>query len=156
MTPRTPIQTRGGLPGWAVGFSVFVVLVGVLYFGSNVSGENPPIAGVPSASAGAGGGSGAALAIIKQAGCQTCHGPNLEGQASFPNLHGLQGGPTVANLKPIAAAHPNDWMNIWIAGTDPSVSDPAFRKGMPAFGGPPYNLSADQIETVVQYLQTLK
>ncbi len=47
-------------------------------------------------------------------------------------------------------------MNIWITGTDAAVSDPAMRGGMPAFGGPPYNLTADQIATVVAYLQTLK
>lgn len=155
MTARTPIETRGGVPRWAIGFSVFVLLVGFVYFASNVSGENPPIVAVPSASAGAGG-PAAALAIINQAGCKTCHGANLEGQGAFPDLHGLQNGPTVDNLKPIAAANPDTWMNIWITGTDPSVSDPAFRKGMPAFGGPPYNLTADQIETVVQYIQTLK
>ena len=47
-------------------------------------------------------------------------------------------------------------MNIWIAGTDPSVSDPAMRKGMPVFGGPPYNLTPRQIDTIVKYLLTLK
>ena len=153
MTVRTPIETRPGLPGWALGFTVFVLLVGLLYFASNVTGENPPIAGQPSASAGSGGGSGPALAIINQAGCKSCHGPDLTGQANFPSLHGLQNGPTVDNLQQLGQDHPDDWMNIWIAGKDPAVSDPAFRKGMPAFGD---QLSADQIQTVVDYLLTLK
>jgi mono/diheme cytochrome c family protein len=157
MTVRTPIQARGGLPSWAVGFTVFVLLVGLVYFASNVSGENPPIAGNPSASPGAGGGgTAAALAIIDQAGCKSCHGSNLEGQASFPSLHGLQNGPTRDNLQQLGKDHPDDWMNIWITGTDAAVSDPAMRGGMPAFGGPPYNLTADQIQTVVAYLKTLQ
>jgi mono/diheme cytochrome c family protein len=156
MTVRTPIESRRGLPPWALGFTVFVLLVGLVYFASNVSGTNPPIAGNPSASPGSGGGTAAAMAIIDQAGCKSCHGPNLEGQGIFPDLHGLQNGPTKDNLKQLGQDHPDDWMNIWIAGTDPAVSDAAMRGGMPAFGGPPYNLGADQIATVVAYLQTLK
>ncbi len=158
MTVRTPIETRRGLPPWAIGFTVFVLLVGLVYFASNISGTNPPIAGNPSASPGSGGGGGtaAAMAIINQAGCKTCHGPDLAGQANFPDLHGLQNGPTRANLQQLGKDHPNDWMNIWIAGTDAAVSDPAMRGGMPAFGGPPYSLTADQIQTVVDYLKTLK
>jgi mono/diheme cytochrome c family protein len=156
MTVRTPIEARPGLPRWALGLTVFVLLVGFVYVASNLTGTNAPIAGVPSGSPGAGGGPGAALAVIDQAGCKSCHGPDLAGQASFPSLHGLQGGPTVDNLKQLATDHPDDWMNIWIAGTDPAVSDPAMRKGMPAFGGAPYNLTPDQIQTVVEYLRTLK
>jgi mono/diheme cytochrome c family protein len=156
MTPHTPIQARTGLPAWALGLTVFVLLVGAVYAGSNLSGENPPIIGGPSASAG-GGGPAAALAIINQAGCKACHGQDLNGQPpTFPSLHGLQNGPTVDNLQQLGKAHPKDWMNIWIAGTDKSVSDPAMRKGMPAFGGPPQNLTDAQIEIVVQYLLTLK
>jgi mono/diheme cytochrome c family protein len=157
MTVRTPIQTRGGLPPWAVGFTVFVLLVGLVYFASNVSGDNPPIAGNPSASPGAGGGgAAAAVAIINKAGCKGCHGQNLEGSGNFPNLHGLQNGPTVPNLQQLYADHPEDWMNIWITGTDPAVSDPAMRGGMPPFGAAPYNLTAEQIQTVVDYLKTLQ
>ncbi len=156
MTVRTPIETRRGLPAWAVGFTVFVLLVGFVYFASNVSGTNPPIAGNPSASPGSGGGAAAAMAIIDQAGCKSCHGPDLAGQGIFPDLHGLQNGPTKDNLKQLGQDHPDDWMNIWITGTDPAVSDAAMRGGMPAFGGPPYNLTADQIATVVAYLKTLK
>lgn len=155
MTVHTPIEARPGIPRWSLGLIVFVLLVGAVYVGSNLSGTNPPIAAAPSGSpAGGGGGSGAALAIINQAGCKACHGPDLSGTPpTFPSLHGLQGGPTVDNLQQLGKDHPTDWMNIWITGTDPAVSDPTFRKGMPAFGG---QLSAAQIETVVQYLLTLK
>ena len=154
MTVHTPIETRPGIPRWSLGLIVFVLLVGAVYVGSNLSGTNPPIAGAPSGSPAAGGGSGAALAIINQAGCKACHGPDLSGTPpTFPSLHGLQNGPTVDNLQQLGKDHPTDWMNIWITGTDPAVSDPAFRKGMPAFGS---QLSPAQIETVVQYLLTLK
>ena len=44
-------------------------------------------------------------------------------------------GPTSENLQDLYADHPDDWANIWIAGIDPAVSDPAMRNGMPAFGG---------------------
>ncbi len=90
MTVRTPIESRRGLPPWALGFTVFVLLVGLVYFASNVSGTNPPIAGNPSASPGSGGGTAAAMAIIDQVGCKSCHGPDLAGQGIFPDLHGLQ------------------------------------------------------------------
>lgn len=157
MTPHTPIETRPGLPRWTLGLTVFVFLVGAVYVGSNLSGTNPPIAGRPSASPGAGDVSAAALAIINQAGCKSCHGPDLAGvPPTFPDLHGLQGGPTVDNIKQLGKDHPKDWMNIWIAGTDPAASNPAMRKGMPAFSGPPYSLTPQQIDTVVKYLLTLK
>lgn len=158
MSVHTPIESRPGVPRWAIGLFVIVVLVGGAYAGSNLSGTNPPIAGVPSATPGASGGvnEAAALALIKQAGCQNCHGQDLTGQASFPSLHGLQNGPTVANLQTLYKDHPDDWANIWVTGTDPAISDPALRKGMPAFGGPPYNLTADQIDTIVRYVLSLK
>jgi mono/diheme cytochrome c family protein len=154
MTVHTPIETRPGIPRWSIGLVVFVFLVGAVYVGSNLSGTNPPIAVAASGSPGAGGGGGAALAIISTAGCKSCHGPDLAGvPPTFPDLHGLQNGPTVANLAQLGKDHPKDWMNIWITGTDPAVSNPAMRKGMPAFGG---QLTPAQIETVVQYLLTLK
>ena len=158
MTPHAPIPTRPGLPRWALGLTVFVLLVGGVYVASNLSGTNPAIAAGPSASPGAGGGGGAAgMALINQAGCKACHGPDLGGvPPTFPNLHGLQSGPSVDNLKQLGQQHPKDWMNIWITGTDPAVSNPAMRKGMPVFGGPPYNLTPQQIDTIVKYLLTLK
>jgi mono/diheme cytochrome c family protein len=158
MTVRTPIDIRrSGLPAWALWLTVFFVLVGGVYAASNLSGENPPLVGaLPSASASGGPDAGAALAIIGQAGCQGCHGQDLKGSAAFPNLHGVAAGPKSANLKDLAAAEPDTWIHIWIAGLDERVSDPAFRKGMPAFGGPPYNLTDAQIDTIVAYLKTLQ
>ena len=38
--------------------------------------------------------------------------------------------------------------------TDPAVAG-IDRGGMPVFGGPPTNLTADEIATVVEYLKTL-
>jgi mono/diheme cytochrome c family protein len=158
MTVRTPIDVRrAGLPAWALWLTVFFLLVGGVYAASNLSGENPALVGaLPSASASGGVDSGAALALIGQAGCQACHGQDLKGQAAFPNLHGVAAGPKSANLKDLAAAEPDTWMNIWIAGLDPRVSDAAFRKGMPAFGAAPHNFTDAQIATIVAYLKTLQ
>lgn len=152
MTVHTPIGSlTRGVPRWAVGASSLVLLAGAVFFATNLAGANPPIAGTPEPS----GGGGNAIAIIKAAGCQTCHGPDLAGIAQFPTLHGVKNGPTSANLQQLGTDHPDDWASIWIAGLDPSVSDPALRGGMPKFGGPPFNLTADKIETVVEYLKTL-
>ncbi len=160
MTIHTPIASRSrGLPPWAAVLSVFLLLVGAFYFASNLSGTNPALAGGPLASGSAqpsGGGAGdatVALAIIKKAGCQACHGPNLEGQANFPSLHGLQGGPSVANLQQLGKDHPDDWMQLWIAGTDPAVAS-IDRMAMPKFGEG--QLTADEIDTIVGYLKTLQ
>jgi mono/diheme cytochrome c family protein len=153
MSVYTPIETRNALPRWAVGLTVLVFLVGGVYFAGNLSGENPPIVGGPSPSAG-GGGPAVAQAIIADALCQSCHGPDLGGQASFPSLHGVKDGPVSENLQDLYAARPDDWANLWIAGTDPAVAG-LDRGGMPVFGGPPYNLTPEQIATVVEYLKTL-
>jgi mono/diheme cytochrome c family protein len=155
MTVHTPIETRSRtIPPWAIGITVLIFLVGGVYLAGNLSGENPPIGGVPSPSGSAGAGPNA-QAIIAEAGCQACHGEDLTGGVG-PNLHGVAGGPTSENLQDLYAEHPDDWANIWIAGTDPAVSDPALRGGMPAFGGPPYNLSEEEIATIVDYLKTLE
>ncbi len=154
MTVHTPISSRTGrLPAWAAGVTVFFLLVGGVYFASNLSGTNPALA-VPQPSAAASGGvnPAAALALIKKAQCQACHGQNFEG-AIGPTLHGLQEGPVVAALKPVAQDHPDDWIHLWIAGTDPAVKD-IDRKGMPAFGTG--TLTDDEIETIVAYLKTLQ
>jgi mono/diheme cytochrome c family protein len=153
MTVHTPIETRNTFPRWALGLAVFVLLVGGVYFAGNLSGENPPIGGRPSPSAG-GGGPQVALGIIADAGCQSCHGPDLAGQAAFPSLHGVKNGPTSENLQDLFGEHPDDWANLWIAGTDPAVAD-LDRSVMPVFGGPPFNLTREQIATVVEYLKTL-
>jgi mono/diheme cytochrome c family protein len=150
MSVYTPIEARNALPRWAVGLTVLVFLVGGVYFASNLSGENPPIIGGPSPSAG-GGGPGPALAIIEGALCQSCHGPDLAGQGSFPSLHGVKDGPVSENLQELYAEHPDDWAELWIAGTDPAVAS-LDRGGMPPFGD---SLTPEQIAIVVEYLKTL-
>jgi mono/diheme cytochrome c family protein len=153
MTVRTPIESRTrGVPSWAVGLSALMLLAGVLFFATNLNGANPPIGGGGPEPSGGGGRN--AQAIIKAAGCQNCHGPDLAGQAAFPNLHGVKDGPVSENLQQLGTDHPDDWANLWIAGTDPAVAD-LERGGMPVFGGPPTNLTADEIATVVEYLKTL-
>ena len=55
MTVHTPIETRSrALPPWAIGITVLIFLVGGVYLAGNLSGENPPIGGVPSPSGSAG------------------------------------------------------------------------------------------------------
>ncbi|MEO8251894.1 MAG: cytochrome c [Chloroflexota bacterium] len=153
MTVRTPIESRTrGIPGWAVGLTATMFLAGAVLFATNLSGENPPIGATPAPS-GSGGGPNA-IAIIKAAGCQACHGPDLAGQGAFPSLHGVKNGPISANLKQLGIDHPTDWANLWIAGTDPAVTG-INRAPMPAFGKPPTNLTAEQIAAVVAYLKTL-
>ena len=154
MTVHTPIETRSrGIPAWALGITGFILLVGAVYFAGNLSGENPPIVAGPSPTGG--GGSQQAIAIINSAGCQACHGQDLAGSGAFPSLHDIENGPMSENLQDLAAEHPDAWAEIWIAGTDPSVSDPALRGGMPAYAAPPYELTDEQIATVVEYLKSL-
>lgn len=151
MTVHTPIESRTrGVPRWALGLTAVMFLAGAAFFATNLSGANPPLGGGPEPS----GGGRNAQAIIKAAGCQNCHGPDLAGQAAFPNLHGVKDGPTSENLQQLGTDHPDDWANLWIAGTDPAVAD-LERGGMPPFGTDPYNLSAEEIATVVDYLKTL-
>ncbi|MBA3687364.1 MAG: cytochrome c [Chloroflexi bacterium] len=152
MTVPTPIESRTrGIPGWALTLTGGMVLAGALFFATNPSGSNPPILGTPQPS---GSGGLNAQSIIKAAGCQACHGPDLAGQAAFPSLHGVKNGPTSANLQQLGKDRPDDWANLWIAGTDPAVAGIA-RNGMPVFAGPPTNLSPEEIATVVEYLKTL-
>ncbi|HEY7847599.1 MAG TPA: cytochrome c [Candidatus Limnocylindria bacterium] len=155
MTVNTPIETRSRtIPPWAIGITVLIFLVGGVYLAGNLSGENPPIAGAPSPSGSAGGGLNG-QALIEEAGCQACHGDDLTGGVG-PTLHGLADGPTSENLQDLYAERPDDWANVWIAGTDPAVADPAMRAGMPAFAGPPYDLSDEEIAAIVDYLMTLE
>ncbi|HSF03655.1 MAG TPA: cytochrome c [Solirubrobacterales bacterium] len=148
MTVHTPIESRtGGIPRWALALTGVMLLAGVVFLATNLSGSNPPIIGSPEPS---GGGLNAA-SIIRAAGCQSCHGPDLAGQGSFPSLHGVKDGPVSENLQQLGADHPEDWANLWIAGTDPAVAD-LNRGGMPTFGE---TLSAEEIATVVEYLKTL-
>ena len=151
MTVHTPIASvTRAVPRWALGLTVAILLAGGGYFSTNLDGQNPSIIASPTPA-----GPPSAQAIIAAAGCQACHGSDLAGQAIFPSLHGVKDGPISENLKQLATDHPDDWANIWIAGLDSAVSDPAFRKGMPAFGGPPNNLSAEEIASVVAYLKNL-
>ena len=151
MTVHTPIESRTrGVPGWSIGATGVVFLIGAVFFATNLAGANPPIAGTPEPS----GAGRSAQAVIKAAGCQTCHGPDLAGQALFPSLHAVKDGPVSANLEQLGKDHPDDWANLWIAGTDAAVTG-LDRGGMPPFGEAPFNLTADEIETVVEYLKTL-
>jgi mono/diheme cytochrome c family protein len=156
LPPHTPIEARDrGVPVWALGLTVFLFLVGGVYFLSNLAGDNPPFA-VPGASAPPAGPSGepdpaVGEALIAKAGCQQCHGPDLGGQASFPNLHNVADGPTSENLQDLAAAHPDDWIALWIDGTTPETEG-IDRGGMPPFGD---QLSREQIDAIVAYLRGL-
>jgi mono/diheme cytochrome c family protein len=151
MTVHTPIESRTrGIPRWALALTGIMFVAGAAFFATNLNGSNPPIIGTPEPS----GGGLNAVSIIKAAGCQACHGPDLAGQAAFPSLHGVKDGPVSQNLQQLSKDHPDDWANLWIAGTDPAVTG-IDRPVMPVFGGPPYNLTADEIATVVDYLKTL-
>ncbi|MDH4335193.1 MAG: cytochrome c [Chloroflexota bacterium] len=153
MTAHAPIESRtSGVPAWALAFTAVVLLAGGAYFGTNLAGENPSAASsTPEPS----GSEFNAVAIMDAAGCQACHGPDLAGVAVFPSLHGVKDGPVSENLADLFAANPDTWAELWIAGTDPATSDAAMRGGMPAFGGPPYSLSPEEIAAVVAYLKTL-
>jgi mono/diheme cytochrome c family protein len=157
MTVHTPIPSRNrGLPAWATWLTVLLLLVGGVYLASNLSGTNPTVAQGPQGSA-APSGSGAvneavALAIIKKAACQACHGQNFEG-AIGPDLHGIADGPKTPDLQQLATDHPDNWLHLWISGTDPEVKS-IDRKSMPVFGEG--TLTDAEIDTVVAYLKTLK
>jgi len=150
MSVRTPIETRTrALPVWAVVFSLAVLLVGGIYFAGNVSGENPPIAGEPSIDT-----SGQAIAIMTQAQCYVCHGPDLTGNIG-PSLHAVAAGPVSENLQDLGTSNPDDWANLWIAGVDPAVTG-IDRGGMPIFADAPSSLTDEQIAIVVDYLKSLQ
>ncbi|MBA3740006.1 MAG: c-type cytochrome [Chloroflexi bacterium] len=154
MTVHTPIETRrSGLPGWAVGLTVFVFLVGGVYLASNLSGENPAFA-IPGASAPAASGGEAdpavGQALVAEAGCTACHGPNLDGDIG-PALLAVADGPVSENLADLAAEYPDDWIHLWIDGTTPETEG-IDRMGMPPFGG---QLSSEQIDAIVAYLKSL-
>lgn len=156
MTVHTPIETRrSGLPAWAIGLTVFVLLVGGVYLASNLSGENPPFA-VPGASGSAPAASGGAdpavgEALVTEAGCTGCHGPDLSGSGNFPSLLAVADGPVSENLGDLATEYPDDWIHLWIDGTTPETEG-IDRLGMPPFGD---QLSPEQIDAIVAYLKSL-
>jgi mono/diheme cytochrome c family protein len=156
MTVHAPIESRtSGVPAWAIGLTVFLLLVGGVYFASNLAGQNPPFA-IPGSSASAppSGGADPAVgqALVQQAGCMGCHGSDLSGGGAFPSLHGVGEGPKSENLQDLAAAHPGDeWIHLWIDGTTPETAD-LDRGGMPQFGT---QFSPEQIDSIVAYLKTL-
>lgn len=151
MTVHTPIESRTrGIPRWALWLTGAMLLAGGVFFATNLAGANPPIGGAPSVSEG----TRNAVALIKASGCQSCHGPDLAGLAAFPSLHAVKNAPVSENLRQLGTDRPDDWANLWIAGVDPLVTS-LDRGGMPVFGGPPFNLSAEEIATVVEYLKTL-
>jgi mono/diheme cytochrome c family protein len=123
--------------------------VGGVYFAGNVSGENPPIAGEPSIDT-----SGQAIAIMTQAQCYVCHGPDLTGNIG-PSLHAVAAGPVSENLQDLGTSNPDDWANLWIAGVDPAVTG-IDRAGMPIFADAPSSLTDEQIAIVVDYLKSLQ
>jgi mono/diheme cytochrome c family protein len=158
MTVHAPIETRGSrIPPWALGLALLVALTAGVYFVANLAGENPPLA-IPGTSPSAPAGSaepdpavGEALVGSAVPACSACHGADLGGSGSFPSLHGIQEGPVSENLQDLAAAHPDAWVALWIDGTTPETEG-LDRGGMPAFGE---QFSADQIASIVAYLQTL-
>jgi mono/diheme cytochrome c family protein len=150
MTLPAPVQTGNArVPGWAIGLVIFLILIGAIYAVTNAAGTNPDLIGpAPSGEDP----NAAAIALIEEAGCQGCHGPDLEGQGAFPNLHGVAGGPVSENLQDLGVAFPDTWANLWIDGTGPEVAD-LDRFGMPAFAE---SLTAEDIQTIVDYLLTLE
>lgn len=157
MTVHTPIETReSGIPAWAIGLTVFVLLVGGVYLASNLAGENPPFAvpgttpSAPVGSAGADPALGEALISEVSPPCTACHGEDLSGGVG-PSLLNINDGPQSENLQDLAAAHPDDWPNFWIDGTTPETEG-LERQGMPAFGE---QLSPQEIDSIVAYLRGL-
>ncbi len=155
MTVHTPIETRtGGIPAWALALTGLVLLVGAVYFAANLGGENPPFA-MPGQSAPAAGDGepdpAIGEALVAEAGCTACHGPDLSGSGNFPSLLGLDDGPVSENLADLAAEHPDDWVALWIDGTQPETEG-IDRGGMPAFGD---QYAPEQIESIVAYLRGL-
>jgi mono/diheme cytochrome c family protein len=157
MTVHTPIETRsGGLPPWAILLTLLVLLVGGVYLAANLAGENPPLA-IPGESAGAPPGDGepdpaVGEALVGQATpqCASCHGADFAGSGPFPSLRGVSEGAVSENLQEFAAANPDNWAELWIAGG--SEVEGIDRMGMPAYGD---QFSPEQIASIVAYLKSL-
>lgn len=150
MTVQTPIESRTrSVPVWALAFTVVVLVIGGVYAGGNLSGENPPIIGEPSVDT-----SGQAIALMTSAQCYVCHGPDLMGNIG-PSLHGVANGPVSENLQDLGTTNPDDWAHLWIAGVDPAVTS-LDRGGMPVFAADPTNFTDEQITVIVDYLKSLQ
>lgn len=154
MTVHTPIETRSSrIPLWALLLTVLVVLVGGVYLAANLAGENPPLA-IPGASAPvarpSGAGAGAALVARATPQCAACHGADLAGQATFPNLQDVENGPVSENLQDFAAEYPENWAQLWIAGAP--ETEGIDRMGMPAFGD---QYTPEELDQIVEYLESL-
>ena len=122
MTVHTPIETRsGGLPPWAILLTLFILLVGGVYLAANLAGENPPLAIPGESAAPAPDGEpdpavGEALVGQATPQCASCHGADFSGSGPFPSLRGVSEGPVSENLQDLAAEHPDNWAELWIAG----------------------------------------
>jgi mono/diheme cytochrome c family protein len=154
MTVHTPIEARSSsVPRWALLLVVLVLLVGGVYLAANLAGENPPLA-IPGASAPqaepSGAGAGAALIGRATPQCSGCHGADLAGQATFPSLHDVENGPVSENLQDFAAEYPDNWAQLWIAGSP--ETEGIDRMGMPAFGD---QFSPEELDQIVEYLASL-
>jgi mono/diheme cytochrome c family protein len=153
MTVHTPIESRSGLPPWAVGLTVFVFLVGGVYLLSNLVGRNPALA-IPGASGGPApsGGVDPAIgqALVAEGGCAGCHGTDFSGGVG-PSLVGVSEGAVSENLQDLAAEHPEAWIALWIDGTTPETEG-LDRGGMPTFGD---RFTPEQIDSIVAYLKGL-
>ena len=156
--PHTPIgHRRLGLPAWSIGLSVFLFLVGGVYFLSNLAGENPAFA-IPGATFSAGPvASGEAdpalgeqLVAQAQPACTSCHGPDLAGSGNIPSLLDIESGPVTEKLQPLAEAHGDAWVALWIDGTRPETE--GIERIMPVFGE---QFSFEEIESIVAYLRSL-
>ena len=157
MTLHTPIETRSGaLPPWAILLTLFVLLVGGVYFVATLGNENPPLAIPGESAAPAPDGEpdpavGEALVGQATPQCASCHGADFSGSGPFPSLRGVSEGPVSDNLQDLGAEHPDNWAELWIAGA-PEVEG-IDRMGMPAYGD---QFSAEQIASIVAYLKSLE
>ena len=156
MTVHTPIEARSsGLPRWGILLTLFVFLVGGVYLAANLVGENPPLAIPGESSAPPVDGSpdpavGEALVAQATPQCASCHGADLGGSDPFPSLHGIEEGPVSENLQDFAAEYPDNWAQLWIAGSP--ETEGIDRMGMPAFGD---QFSMQQLDSIVAYLKSL-
>lgn len=152
-----PIESRrDSLPWWVLLLSGAFLVLGAVYFMTNLAPAGGPVAsGPPASGAPATGGPpvdvAAAEALIEAGGCAGCHGADLDGQASFPSLLGVAEGPVSDNLQDLGAEHPDDWAQLWIHGTNEEVAG-IDRRGMPTFSE---RFTPEEIDLIVRHLKGL-